>query len=356
MLRRSLLAPLIAMLLLAGTMLPQVGAAPTFDGDEGRLLFSRYSFSAGSWTLHSMLPDGSDRTRVGFKEKEYLDTVFSPDGNRIAFSRFANKRAHIWIMDHDGGNEQQLTTGTSGYRFNPAWSPDGSKIAYQQSPDFETASALHVIGTDGSGHLRLTARNGMAHLPAWSPDSSKLVYVKTKGDPATSARTDLWLVDADGGSNSAFTTSKRPDLWPAWSADGSTIYFSRSTQAKRTSVIRAKDLAGGGRRLTSGERSDHSPQVSPDGELISFSRCGSRSCGLWVMRPNGKSQTRLVRRGVDGVPPVWSPDSTGLAYSRVMKDNKRWAYDLFTVRVSTGERTRLTETRAEEAIESWQSI
>jgi Tol biopolymer transport system component len=60
-----------------------------------------------------------------------LTPQWSPDGNRIAYvSSSSGYKAEIWIMDNDGDNKQQITTGISGYEFNDPWSTDGTKLAY----------------------------------------------------------------------------------------------------------------------------------------------------------------------------------------------------------------------------------
>ncbi len=141
-----------------------------------------------------------------------LDPAWSPDGTRIAFSggvTFAeqmNQQSYgsIYIMKADGSNIARLTSDRGS---TPAWSPDGAKIAFGNGP-------IYVMNADGSNLKRLTSDLGSA--PAWSPDGAKIAF---RGVDA-----QIYVVNADGTNIRRLTNS--PGVGPpSWSPDGTKIAF-----------------------------------------------------------------------------------------------------------------------------------
>src|SRR5438270_323940 len=102
--------------------------------------------------------------------------AWSPDGSKIAFTRYGANDSDIYVMHADGSGIVQLTN-TPGNDDQPAWSPDGSKIAFSSTRDGN--HEIYVMNaTDGSGLVRLTNDALWDDHPAWSPDGSKIAFSK----------------------------------------------------------------------------------------------------------------------------------------------------------------------------------
>jgi len=148
--------------------------------------------------------------------------AFSPDGERIAF-RSARDGGGIFVMGRTGEALRRVTS----RGFRPTWSPNGSQIAFvtenvEMNPgNSEGVSELWIVGVDGSGARRL--QSGDAVQPAWSPHGHRIAYGHRLGTPAQG---DIWTIDPAGGDPVPLTDDVARDWSPAWSPDGQYVYFS----------------------------------------------------------------------------------------------------------------------------------
>lgn len=199
-------------------------------------------------------------------------------------------------------NPDSLRTLTSGPNDNnPAWSPDGTKLAFQS--DRGTGNwDIYVVNWDGSGLARLTRGPETDQDPAWSPDGTKIAFLRNGS---------IHLMSADGSGVTRISFAGY-DSHPSWSPDGSRIAFASSRSG--TNAIYVMNADGSGvAPLTAGE--DYQPTWSPDGTKISFSRrTRAPNEDAYIMNADGTGLTRLTL-GING-PASWSPDGTQLVYEQ----------------------------------------
>ena len=116
--------------------------------------------------------DGSNPVRLTNNPAYDGDPAWSPDGTKIAFDSARTGHFEIYVMNADGSHLVRLTH-DSRADGNPAWSPDGKKIAFVASDDAKfVGHRIYVMDADGSHQLQLTA--GAA--PAWSPDGTMIAF------------------------------------------------------------------------------------------------------------------------------------------------------------------------------------
>lgn len=152
--------------------------------------------------------------------RDNSNPAWSPDGTRIAFTSYREMEPHIYIVSAQGGPAQRLAINDPSIISEdyPAWSADGTRIAFAGVT--ETASDVYTVNADGSGGLvRVTNSAVLKFNPAFSPDGTRIAFDTTN---------DLVVVGSSGGPEQVIASG--PDEQneaPAWSPDGSRIAFRR---------------------------------------------------------------------------------------------------------------------------------
>jgi dipeptidyl aminopeptidase/acylaminoacyl peptidase len=300
--RRSLLRLWIFfVLLLSLVAIPYKGSA-AFPGENGKIAFSSNEENARG--IYVMNPDGSGRSAL--TDNWDLDPAWSPDGSRIAFVRNVGDlqtiNYEIFVMNADGSGQTRLTD-DPGDDLHPTWSPDSKKIAFDSNrlgwPNYE----IFVMNADGSGLTNLTNYPYGDSFPAWSPDGAKIAFHSWRD-----FRDVLYVMNADGSNQTALTFGPEMDFSPNWSPDGMKIVFSRYHGGRPQ--IYTMDADGSNQvRLTDGPTDDAHPAWSPDGEKIVYARLqdGGDNFEIYVMDADGSNQTRLTDNSAGDSFPDWQP-------------------------------------------------
>jgi dipeptidyl aminopeptidase/acylaminoacyl peptidase len=240
----------------------------------------------------------------------------------------------LLAVSAEGGPAITLSPFARNSESNPAWSPDGQRIAFVGGPARHVivGGNIYVVNADGSGLLQLT--NGLRDgQPAWSPDGTRLTFVVGQG-------TALVVIDADGTDRRVISRDRGFYQVPTWSPDGSLIAF-RSTTAigsERVAVFTIHPDGSGERRLPvlSG-----GPIVwSPDGSQLAYPGIPNV---VWVMDVDGSDARRITTCNlpcVADLDPTWSPDGTQIAFIR--QEDGGGAFRLYVVDLATGVTRGLT--------------
>ena len=302
--------------------------------------FTRITESAGEESSPSLSPDGTTvvyaaRTngnldiysqRVGGRnataiindpQQQEGAPAFSPDGSQIAFHR-SDATGGIFVAGATGESVRRVTeTG-----FDPAWSPDGKQIAFATEEIWDPASRLGestMFVVDAAGGSPRKAVEGDAVQPAWSPSGRYIVYWSNNG-----GQRDLFTVPAAGGTPVALTSDRAIDWSPIWSPDGRFVYFSsdRGTAMNlwRIPVNESTGKpAGEPEPVTTGVQASASlPRLSKDGSRLAFrSRVGSINPVAIPFDPGTlRAGTPVVLDTQNNirVPSSVSPDGSQIAY------------------------------------------
>ncbi|HEU4978379.1 MAG TPA: DPP IV N-terminal domain-containing protein [Solirubrobacteraceae bacterium] len=192
---------------------------PSYSADGSKLVF--YSDRDGNREIYSMNADGSDQVNLTHNSNFDGDPAPSPDGRQIAFITNRSGPNVLWLMNADGSGQHVLSTAnwdTTCFSGFPRWSPDGSKIVFQQEAGCTGTSGDHdilVANADGSGTpTDLTSGSTDDETaPDWSPDGTKIAYARGS---------DIWVMNADGSNKTQLTTG---GSYPRWSPDGTQVIY-----------------------------------------------------------------------------------------------------------------------------------
>ncbi|MEO5574684.1 MAG: Ig-like domain-containing protein, partial [Gaiellaceae bacterium] len=264
-----------------------VGNGVTVSNVPGGQIFFETNRDGNS-EIYSMTPAGTGLTRLttSVDVPDSRPSV-SPNGSKVAWQA----GTEIWLMNSDGTNKQPLATiGTNGA---PAFSPDGTKIAFESKPDVTqgTPSDVWVMNADGTGKVNLTNSAANDGSPTWSPNGMKIAF---HSNPANGE--DIFTMNADGSSPTPLpANSGGRDADPDWSPDGQKILFV-SNRTGPTSVWSVNLDGTGLLNVTSSGNFDADPAWSPDGSYIVFTRdnIGGITFNVWIARANGTGQVAIT--------------------------------------------------------------
>ncbi|MDE0676549.1 MAG: cell wall-binding repeat-containing protein [Acidimicrobiaceae bacterium] len=291
---------------------------PAWSPDCSRLV---YTDNASLWTVNN---DGTGARKLINHDGAYLHSaVWSPDGTRIAYVRGRNDEnghwsSHIWTVNVDGSHNNQRTEGDQIDRW-PTWSPDGKWIAFERLIGSGRDQHGHLLDSDrhivvmtsfGNKPRALNEGGSWEQSPAWSPDGSQLAFHRDGF---------LMVSDIDGGNAQRVLAGVYIEGGLSWSPDGTRIAFVRGDGATTSVVI--SDIDGTAEEVVFDEGiRTLAPRWSPDAQRIAFHTIdGEGKHRSYVAGAIGEPAGVAVDcrpRGIGGITagfplPRWSPSAVG---------------------------------------------
>jgi Tol biopolymer transport system component len=206
--------------------------APAWSPDGTKIVYATVSHEGQPLRLYVMNADGSGKQRLTRNRRgiDYTDPQWSPDGETIAFAIIKvtgeTNRAFdssIALVDaDDGGNLRRLTSPGGADELNPNWSPDGASIAFEVNRLFNVRqSDIWLMSADGSGKRQLTKTKFYETYPAFSPDGTRIAFAGDRDNRNLSTGRlergfELYMMATDGSDVTRVTNNRRPDLFPDW--------------------------------------------------------------------------------------------------------------------------------------------
>ncbi|MBM3142683.1 MAG: DUF5050 domain-containing protein [Chloroflexi bacterium] len=266
--------------------------------------------------------------------------AWSPDGTKIAFQADRIGSSDIYVISVDGRNQTWLTDNPAP-DWNPVWAPDGKRIAFQSDRDGN--AEIYVMNADGTNQKRLTNDPAPDWNPVWSPDGKKIVFQSNRD-----GSDQIYIMDADGSNQTRLTKMPGANWEPAWSPDGKKIAFKSNRDGN--AEIYAMNADGSNQtRLTNNPSPDSYPKWSPNGAKIVFQSDRDGNTEIYVMNADGSDQKRLTNNPASDWGPSWSPDSAKIAFQSDRDGNTQ----IYVMNADGSNQKRLTHNTATDSSATW---
>ncbi len=254
--------------------------------------------------------DGSNPTRLTNNAGNDWDPAWSPDGSRIAFISDRDGTFDIYVIGANGGNTIRINDNVGNSNsWSLAWSPDGSRVAYFHDDNNRGYGDIYTRRVDVNGRVLVDRGNNWD--PAWSPDGRRIAFVSGCDIAIRDATGDNWTkIFNSSGCDHQF----KPTRSLVWSPNGRRIAFYFHGPGPNFDIYVVDTDGRNPTRLTEHSADDESPVWSPDSRRLAFHSDREGNFDIYVMDADGQNPTRFTFHDADDMSPVWSPDGSQIAF------------------------------------------
>lgn len=268
----------------------------------------------GNFEIFLLTLDGTVVKNLSNHPAEDLNPAWSPDGHKVAFaSSRGGQHFDIYLMDADGGGVKRLTNGPWSSAW-PSWSPDGKKILFTAQVGKKPQQQIFVVDVRDGTKQQLTHSESATFFaggadPAWSPDGKNIAFISDRSGQGFR----VYVMGADGGNVKAVSTSSSNHfgfMYPAWSPDGKKIAYADDTPGGSREVFVCDADGANPKQLTSRGGVNTYVAWSPDGKYLTFQHCQpsrmSYPAPVYVMdADSGNQRVLLTQEGPSRI--AWRP-------------------------------------------------
>jgi len=316
-------------------------------GEDRQVTFGKYDWLwLSSWT-----PDGAEivfavsapdwtmfrQSLAGGEPQPVLGTGLGASGasirgDRMVYLQWVFPPANIWRVPGRRTSipdqPPEMLISSSRNDGNPAFSPDGRRIAFESARAGGTN--IWVCESDGSNPIQLTHLEGHTGAPRWSPDGRRITFDSRKAGDA-----NVYVIDAQGGRPHRLTQQTSEDIRPIWSRDGHWIYFA-SDRSGDHQIWKVPAEGGEAEQVTQG--GGFYAQPSWDGRHLYYEDKPSNP-GIWRVPVDGGEETEMLGAPIAGFQ-AWAVSESGIYYSTAQYRNRE-EYTIQYLEFESGQVTEL---------------